>query len=268
MPPSRFALFFSERVGYKSGLALSVQEIVEHCGEVKPVVAALMAEADVPIRLRANEIEDAFQLVLHRLGRLETPFVGHGPTLLDFKYMNNSRKHRLFDRVMSLLGEFHFDKGRRALSDGFDKSAFFAFVKDEMPEEGVAIAVELVDLIEKSEEAGPWEWMDARQYDWVRTIDLKDLFLSEQLDGMHGTFFDQRFVDYLSMNFDKLSSIHWRQFEALTGEFFSRAGFEVDMGPGRNDGGIDIRVWDPGSRAGSPPAILVQCKRQTAKDEG
>ena len=37
------------------------------------------------------------------------------------------------------------------------------------------------------------------------------------------------------------------------------------MGPGRADGGVDIRVWDPADNVGKPPLILVQCKRQRDK---
>lgn len=264
MPTSHFASFFSERVGYKSGLALTREELVEHTGDIKGIVAALVAETDAPVRLHASEIEDAFQIVLHKLGRIETSFLGHGPTLLYVKYMKDPQKLFLFERVMSLLGAFHFDKGKLALNDGFDRPMFLKFIQREIPPEGIAIAVELIDLIKLSEEASPWEWLSERQFDWVRPIELKKLFVSEELDAMHGIFFDQRFVDYLSANFAKTSSMHWRQFEALAAEFFVREGFEVEIGPGRNDGGVDIRVWDSGSRSDSPPAILVQCKRQKA----
>jgi restriction system protein len=82
---------------------------------------------------------------------------------------------------------------------------------------------------------------------------------------MYGSFFDQRFINYLSANFEKIGEIHWRQFEALAAEFFVRSGYEVDSGPGRIDGGIDIRVWKAKSLATDPPAMLVQCKRQKEK---
>ena len=37
------------------------------------------------------------------------------------------------------------------------------------------------------------------------------------------------------------------------------------MGPGRGDGGVDVRVWDPSDDDEKPPLILVQCKRQQEK---
>ena len=37
------------------------------------------------------------------------------------------------------------------------------------------------------------------------------------------------------------------------------------MGPGQNDDGVDLRVWRSDDPADSPPAILIQCKRQKKK---
>jgi restriction system protein len=59
--------------------------------------------------------------------------------------------------------------------------------------------------------------------------------------------------------FDK---INWRKFEGLTAEYFDRQGFQVDVGPGRNDDGVDVRIWPSDESPGGPPAIIVQCKRQ------
>lgn len=55
---------------------------------------------------------------------------------------------------------------------------------------------------------------------------------------MYGTFIDQRYLNNLSINTDKLDLMHWRQFEALTAEYFERKGYRVDIGSGRNDGAL------------------------------
>lgn len=267
MPPNQFSAFFSERVGYKSGLALTREELIEHLGHTDPIAPAIASKSDIPLPLRTDEIEDAFQLVLHKLGRLPQPFVGHGPTLIDLKYRCDLELHTLFESVLSLLGNIHFDKGKQTLSDGFDKSAFFKLVNEKLPSKALQIAEELVELIEVSEQASPWPWHEARQIEWTNSVDLQNLFASESLETPYGTFFDQRFVDYLAANFDKLSSIHWRQFEGLTAEYFKREGLNVDIGTGRNDGGIDIRVWHSELPAGAPPTMLIQCKRQKQKVE-
>lgn len=92
-----------------------------------------------------------------------------------------------------------------------------------------------------------------------------DLFRSEDLGTLHGHFFDQRFIDYLQANFERLGDIHWRKFEGLAGEFFEREGFTVDIGPGRNDDGVDLRIYPRDAEPERPPLIIVQCKRQKEK---
>jgi restriction system protein len=92
---------------------------------------------------------------------------------------------------------------------------------------------------------------------------LEDLFRSESLTTFYGTFFDQRFIDYLAREFEAIDRINWRKFEGLVGEYFHREGFVVTLGPGRGDEGVDARIWPKDADAASrPPAMLVQCKRQ------
>jgi restriction system protein len=85
------------------------------------------------------------------------------------------------------------------------------------------------------------------------------------LETSYGDFIDQRFIDYLERNFGAIDRINWRKFEALTCEFFQREGYHVEIAEGRDDGGIDARVWPDKESLADPPAILVQCKRQKAK---
>ncbi len=86
------------------------------------------------------------------------------------------------------------------------------------------------------------------------------------MESAHGEFFDQRFVDFLNANFDDVDQINWRQFEGLAAEFFGRLGFGVALGPGRNDNGVDIRLWpDEAGIARQPAVVLVQCKRERRK---
>jgi restriction system protein len=265
IPPNQFAAFIGDRLGFKSGLALTREEIIDNLDGYGSIAASIAQYSDEPTPLRADEIEDAFQLLLHRLGVQNQKFVGHGPTLLNLKYQNDTEKYHILESVLSLLGSYHFDKGRRALSDGFDRAGFFAQVEAALSADAISIAAELVDLIESSERASLWDWFPARQTNWKQTVELKELFESESLTPMYGTFIDQRFVNYLSQNFEKIEKINWRKFEGLAAEYFSRNGYEVDIGPGRNDGGIDIRVWKANATKTAPPTILIQCKRQKEK---
>lgn len=264
-PTNEFAAFFGEQVGLKSGLALTRDELISHIGESDPIASAISSVSDDIVRLRADEVEDAFHRVLFRLGRLDGEFVGHGPTLLHFKYHADAEKSSYLQQVLALLGDLHFNGGKKSLSDGFDKEYFFEKVSSGLPSGATPIAAELISLIELSERASPWRWYPDRQVAWKDTVDLEDLFSSESLDATHGTFFDQRFIDYLSANFDRIDSINWRKFEGLAAEFFVRSGYAVNVGPGRNDGGVDVRAWKPGSTPTDPLLILIQCKRQKEK---
>lgn len=97
---------------------------------------------------------------------------------------------------------------------------------------------------------------------WDDVLDLSELFSSESVMASYGRFFDQRFVNYLAANYDAVGAIHWRKFEGLVAEYFHRAGFQVEVGPGRNDNGVDIRVWEKSLAAdAAPPTLLIQCKR-------
>ncbi|MGN9786859.1 restriction endonuclease [Nonomuraea sp. ZG12] len=110
--------------------------------------------------------------------------------------------------------------------------------------------------------------LGASERAWENSLELAELFKSESATATYGRFFDQRFIDYLAANFDQLGQINWRKFEALTAEHFHRQGFEVELGAGRNDNGVDLRIWESGAQGeDAAPTIIVQCKREKKKIE-
>lgn len=92
-------------------------------------------------------------------------------------------------------------------------------------------------------------------------LSLSDLFQSESIPNDPEAYLDQRFVDYLAARSNELPQMHWRNFERLAAEYFTRLGYEVTLGPGSKDGGVDMRVWPSGSQRLGPPLLIVQCKR-------
>jgi restriction system protein len=126
--------------------------------------------------------------------------------------------------------------------------------------DGVRMAIELLELTNAHLQQSPWG--DIRRVEWSDVRELDELFHSEGLETSHGEYFDQRFVDFLAVNFDEIDEVNWRQFEGLAAEFFAREGFALELGRGRGDGGIDIRLWPDEDSRGLPPTVLVQCKRQ------
>ncbi len=98
----------------------------------------------------------------------------------------------------------------------------------------------------------------AEQIIWDGGTDLCDLFKKDSKPKGNNGFIEQRFINYLHENPEKLQSMHWRNFERLTAEFFEREGFIVELGPGSKDGGIDLRIYH---HSDEQPYIIVQCKR-------
>ncbi|HCT6324871.1 TPA: restriction endonuclease [Morganella morganii] len=260
-----FRSFFSDRIGYKSGLALNNNEMIQLLDKNDPLLDVFTSQKEQLCRIRTNHIEDTFQKTLYRLGVTTQDFIGHAPTLLEMEFRNDPIKRKLFQQVLCTLGETHFDKGKQSIFNEFDESQYYKHIQTQFGNEAFIIARRLVELTKDSEEASPWGWLSARVLDWKSPIELRGLFESESLDAMYGRFIDQRYLNYLSINTEKLGSIHWRQFEALTAEYFERKGYKVEIGSGRNDGGIDVRVWNPNANTSDPPVQLIQCKRTKSK---
>lgn len=260
-----FRSFFSDRIGYKSGLALNNNEMIELLDKDDPLLDIFTSQKEDFCRIRTDHIENTFQKFLYRLGVISQDFVGHAPTLLNIEFRNDPIKEKLLQQVLYYLGKIHFDKGKQSIFNDFDENQYYQNIQIQFGNEALIIARRLIELIKDSEEASPWNWFFARVVDWKSPLELKNLFESESLDAMYGKFIDQRYLNYLSTNIDKLGSMHWRQFEALTAEYFERKGYKVEIGCGRNDGGIDVRVWQSNANESVPPVQLIQCKRTKSK---
>lgn len=145
----------------------------------------------------------------------------------------------------------------------FDEHSFADLVEKTRQERGQAAAEALVIVSEEAlfeESMKPWS--RCKSPEWTEPVKLSELFTSESILSPFGPFIDPRFIDYLVCNFDEIGSINWRKFEALVAERFHRAGLGVEIGPGRNDDGIDLRIWDAGVDMEARPLMVVQCKRE------
>ncbi|MET0376468.1 MAG: restriction endonuclease, partial [Rhizorhabdus sp.] len=144
-----------------------------------------------------------------------------------------------------------------------ERAAIFAELKA-MVDDKAGVLEALVEAMTQHLAFNPHFTRDVANADMVA---LSALFASEQLPTDGEQYFDQRFINYLGSQPEKLADIHWRQFEGLTAEWFQRSGYDVELGPGRNDGSVDLRLWHRGAQPGAPPAVIVQCKRQKQKVE-
>lgn len=249
-------------VGYKAGLALSRGDLRELAPKE---IADRVFEGDGEqwLRLYSTELEHLFQQVLYRVGSIGEDALYPFPLYLVRKYEKDLPK---FWMLQALLEEWPKKLEEKTPSGNLDPTPFIELADHKFGKDGIRMAIEILRGINSALHANPFSLIRRRSWDDVAS--LQDLFRSESLETKYGKFFDQRFIDYLAQNFDKVDQMNWRKFEALTCEFFDKGGFHVEIGPGRDDDGIDARVWPSEQIAkDSPPAILVQCKREKAKIE-
>lgn len=244
--------------GYKAGLGLTHEEIRDHV--TKEGLDLPAYDAGV-IRVRYDELEEIVRALLYAVGALRSRQSGMQPTLqLYFKYRDDTEATAIVATIVDTL----INGASKEPSGGpVDLTPVFEQAVRRHGRRGLEIAQEFYSLLE--------EYMQGsilaafRRTEWEDVAALRELFESEGLEPSHGSFLDQRFIDYLGANFEKIDVMNWRKFEALAAEFFEREGYAVKMGPGRDDGGIDVRVWKEDQDVDGPPTILVQCKRQKAK---
>ncbi len=255
-------------MGYKSGLALNKKEILRILDHDEQFEFYLRAKDQSALRIESIVYEEMVAQLLYSVGRLESPRITPPIALLHHKYKRNPR---LYGIAMEISSKFTVFLNKELLNTDLvavDPAPFFDAVTKEYGSDGLEIAIVLVEEFAAQIFRNPWSSMmskDDSKSEWKDVIELRALFDSEKLEAQYGTFFDQRYIDYLNRNFDNIDRVNWRKFEGLTAEFFDRCGFNVTVGPGRNDDNIDIRVWPEDSDQTKPPTIAIQCKRQKAK---
>jgi restriction system protein len=251
----------SEVIGYKSGIAITREEFIEHLPEFSEY---LSGRDEQIFSLRAEVYEEITGLLLYRLGNIPNPLPGFPPIVLYHKYKDDSEKDALLQDILQLFLDLFPNLEKAAPQNGpIDLTPFLVAAKDRYGFNGAKMALEYIEAMELYLHRIPWT--EFRRQEWIDTTELESLFKTESLETYYGKFFDQRFIDYLSRNFESISRINWRKFEGLTCEFFDRKGFYVQIGRGRGDGNIDARIWPKENDKHLPPGIVVQCKRQKEK---
>lgn len=113
----------------------------------------------------------------------------------------------------------------------YNPKEFFDDARSKYGFPGSKLALEIVENHILQMHKSPWG--SFREIDWRDIIKLKGLFASSSINTSHGTFIDQRYIDYLGPNFNKIEDIHWRKFEALTCEFLKDKDITLRLGPGQ-----------------------------------
>ncbi|MCX2865532.1 restriction endonuclease [Paucibacter sp. PLA-PC-4] len=256
----------SETAGYKAGLALSVEELCDALsGTSYP--DTIRASEEYVVRLRSEEYEALFYKLLHRIGYTAEEYDGDVTGAKYFhKYRDTALEQwtgvtklyvRMWPKMMKAAHE--------AKTKQMDPRPFIMAAYKKYGQLGVTMAMERIEALNKAVTLSPHSLIRYRK--WHSPIALAALFKGSKEAPELGRFIDQRYIDFLSQNEDKLALMHWRKFEQLTAEFFDREGYSVELGPGSNDEGVDVRVWKPGDEVTENPHCLIQCKRQKDKVE-
>jgi restriction system protein len=257
-----FITALSETLGYKTGLALGEERLR---ALVEEVDEDLWPPDDTAVlRIRSEVFEDLFVRVLSQLGAgPPRPIIS--PLMEVYRrYEHDSGRARVAEDLMSRYTTF-LQTAVEVTPPGtaIDPSPFMREAAEQGPV-ALEIAVQLLETTNTYLFQSPFNRL--RRIEWADLRELDELFQSEQLKSPHGEYFDQRFVDFLTVNFDDIDEVNWRQFEGLAAEFFGRLGYGVALGPGRGDDGVDIRLWPDATLSDDEPAtVLVQCKRERRK---
>lgn len=245
----------SDTVGYKAGIALSRHDLIHHTSELELEHWWLGEDHEV-IRIRSEEFEEIIEQLLYAVGNIPTPRVIRPDIVLLHRYKGDAAQMAVLEQVLGVVAGLRSDDS----GEPVDITPVITESERLAGADGLRIALEFVDGLELYLHANPWTHV--RRTAWKDVAELEALFKSASLETQYGTFFDQRYIDYLARNFERIDEMHWRKFEALTSEYFDKQGWRVEIGPGGNDDGVDIRVWAEDERPDAPPAILIQCKRQ------
>lgn len=265
--PGTLADGLSETAGYKAGLALSIEELCDHLSGTD--YPDLIIDSEVgPVRLRAEDYEALFYKLLYRIGYTTDEYDGDYVRAKRFHKYTKTGQLEVFQGMLEIYNNVWMDLINKTAAEGkkgIDPTPFLLQCHEKYGEVGLRMALEQIEVMNRAITLSPHSI--GRATEWQGAIELKKLFEGSNDTPESGRFIDQRFIDYLSNNHDRLPEMHWRKFEELAAEFFHREGFKVELGPGRNDDGVDVRVWVPDSAPTDEPLCLVQCKRQKSKIE-
>lgn len=243
-----------ELIGVRSGLRVSREEITRVLAESEQGSRVWSGKPVEAMTIRAEEFQAAFARLLHAVGATETP------TRIEALVFDFARNHvdAFPDDTDSFMVASKVARVTNFVNDAVVNHVIWGTA---LPEEFPAIegTAELVRSVAIRHVLSALPLSKT----WDGALPLSQLFDGDDDDNGRSNsecYFDQRYIDYLAAQPDRLAQLHWRQFEHFTAEYFRRNGYAVTVGPGRDDGGVDITAKREDDLLG-PAVVLVQCKR-------
>ncbi len=257
-----FSDHLHEVIGRKAGLAASISHMCDLLAGTGFNDMIINSEKH-GLRIRPEDYESLYYELLYKVGATEER---HNGMFDVFKVGQEIEKigginfsidiHQIYAQGMSLEIDLAAKEGRKTINP----EKMFIEADNKHGKKGVECLGKLLLASETARKVSPFSAVDFQQ--WGDTLNISDLFEQYHPTVTSGEFLDQRFINYLSVNGEQLGNIHWRKFEELIAECFSKFGYNVDLGPGSNDDGVDIRVWNELDAA---PKFIIQCKRTKSK---
>jgi len=259
----QFADHLHEIIGYKSGIAASVEHMCDLLSG-SGYDDNISNSEKYGLRIRSEEYDSLYYELLHKVGVTKQPYGGMFEV---FQISRDIEKvggmefaadiQNIYQRNITLEMELAAKENKKSL----DPTKMIEEAHAKYGQLGLDSIMKLIHGYAELMEHSPNTALRFNQFDNI--LNLEDLFKKYSPAVSKGVFLDQRFIDYLSVNNEKLGQIHWRKFEELTAECFSKFGYSVELGPGSNDDGVDVRVWNDKERGS--PKYIVQCKRTKSK---
>jgi len=92
------------------------------------------------------------------------------------------------------------------------------------------------------------DFLRLQRWEWVQKLAERRLF------DLHSEVFE-----HFAGNPEAMQNLHWRQFEEFLDSVFRNQGFRTELGPGSDDGGVDLRLYQ--SETIPEIVTLVQAKK-------
>jgi restriction system protein len=257
-----------ELVGYKAGVAVSIPELCDLLsGSGYPDL--VLGSEEHMIRIRSEAYEDLYYTILHKVGH--TPQKHNG--IFDLLDLTRRLRQEHGDAFVQTLLNLYtngmanvVEEAHREGKHFIDPTPLLKAAGEVLGDKGFVAMFEVIEAHDRIKLLSPHT--GARWVEWKNVIPLNGVYSRSSNDKVHGEFIDQRMIDFLSTNSHLLFEMHWRKFEELVAERFHRLGYKVELGPGQNDDGVDIRVWTIAqSESESGQLHIIQCKRQKEKVE-
>lgn len=185
----------SETVGYKAGLALSIEQICDHLSGTRYPDLILMSEQGI-CRMRSEEYEDLFFKLLHRVGYTKEEYNGDSTGIWMYHKYRDSKDFSAYEGVTEIFIKMWPELVQAAVAMGvkkIDPEPFMRQAVRQFGKIGLQLAVERIQVLNNAVNLSPHSGV--RFIEWAGVQELTSLFAGSKNAPDYGAFFDQRFID-------------------------------------------------------------------------